>query len=247
MEAKDRIIFAADMDNIEDLKRYLQVLSGHIGVVKLGMEILTMAMIEGVPVIQTALDNFEGKIMIDLKFGDIPRTVAGAAKVVARNSAEKRIFGFTIHCSKGLEMIQKTVEAVNQFSLSDYQPLVLGVTVLTSIDDRILEEEVMTDYSSRQLVVHYAGLAEEAGAKGIVCSPLETAQVLAIYPGCTVVNPGIRFAGSEVQDQKRVNTPGAAIAAGAKYVVMGTDLRKGDPIANARRAAEEIARTMQVL
>jgi hypothetical protein len=64
-----------------------------------------------------------------------------------------------------------------------------------------------------------------AGAEGIVCSPLETARVLEIYPACTIVNPGIRFAGSEVQDQKRVNTPGAAIAAGASYVVMGTEGR----------------------
>jgi len=244
MEAKDKIIFAADVDNLGDLEKYLRALSGHIGVVKLGMEILTMAMIEGAPVIQTVLDNFAGKIMIDLKFGDIPRTVAGAAKVVARNSAEKRIFGFTIHCSKGFDMIQDTVKAVMKFSPSDYQPLVLGVTVLTSLSDYILKDEVRASDNSQELVAHYATLARRAGAKGIVCSPLETAQVLEVYPGCTVVNPGIRFAGSEVQDQKRVNTAGAAVAAGASYVVMGTDLRKGDPVTNARRAAEEIAAVM---
>lgn len=245
MEAKDRIIFAADVDNLGDLKKYLHALSGHIGVVKLGMEILTMGMIEGVPVIQTTLDNFEGKIMIDLKFGDIPRTVAGAAKVVARNSAEKRIFGFTIHCSKGLEMIQKTVEAVKKFSPSDYQLLVLGVTVLTSLDsDDILENEVKASGNRQELVAHYTALARGAGAKGIVCSPLETAHVLTVYPECTVVNPGIRFAGSEADDHARVGTPGGAIAAGAKYVVIGTNLREGDPVANAKRAAEEIAAVM---
>lgn len=241
MEAKDRIIFAADVDSLEDLKIYLQVLSGHIGVVKLGMQILAVGLIEGVPVIQTTLDNFDGKIMIDLKFADIPRTVAGAAKVMARNSAEKRIFGFTIHCSKALKMIQETVEAVNKFSPLDYQPLILGVTVLTSLDDQALKEEVRAHGNSQELVAHYTKLAKKAGVKGIVCSPLETAQVLDIYPKCIVVNPGIRFAGSDVQDQKRVTTPKAAIAAGASYIVMGSDLRKGDPIANAKRAVEEIA------
>ena len=244
MEAKDRIIFAADVDNLEDLEKYLQILSGRIGVVKLGMEILTMGMIEGIPVIQTTLDNFAGKIMIDLKFGDIPRTVAGAAKVVARNSAEKRIFGFTIHCSKGFDMIQKAVLAVREFSPPNYHPLVLGVTVLTSLNDQILKDEVRASGNSQELVAHYAALIRGAEAEGIVCSPLETSQVLDVYPGCTVINPGIRFAGSEIQDQKRVDTPGAAIAAGASYVVMGTDLRKGDPVANADRAAEEIANAM---
>jgi orotidine-5'-phosphate decarboxylase len=238
MEAKERIIFAADVNNLDDLERYVSVLSGHIGVVKLGKEILTTAMLEGLPVIQTVLDNFEGEIMIDLKLNDIPRTVAGASKVIAR---QPRIFGFTVHCLGGREMLEQAVKAVDSIK-DEYavNPLVLGVTILTSLDKEALRHELGIRRTPKNQVKLLASLAREAGVPGIVCSPLETKEVLKVYPDCIVVNPGIRFAGFDTGDQKRVSTPYDAIRNGASYIVMGSELRKEDPVGVANRAAEEI-------
>lgn len=239
MEAKDRIIFAADVGSIAELREYLSKFKGRIGGVKLGMELLTHSLLTGEPVFQTVLEETDLKIMWDLKYGDIPSTVAKAAKEVAKYG-QRRILGFTVHCLSGQTALRDAVRAVEEnFGKGQDAPMVIGITLLTSLDQGDLGI-LGIEGTPKEVVLRWAKIAADAGVPAIVCSPQETADVLALNPEFVVINPGIRFAGSDVGKQKRVGTPGGAIQNGASYIVMGSDLRKGDPEANARRAEGEI-------
>lgn len=242
IEPKDRIIFAADVGSLKELTGYLDAFQGEIGAVKLGMEILTHQLFTGEDVVGYILRQTPYKIMLDLKFGDIPPTVAGASKEVARNCVG-RILGFTVHCFSGKKALADAVKAVEDnygcYVNSPGVPGVIGVSLLTSLGQSDLDM-LGIEGTPEEVVVRLAGIAKEAGVPLIVCSPNETAAVLKVNSGFEVINPGIRFADSDAGDQKRINTPGGARRNGAAYVVMGTDLRKGDPLANARRAAAEI-------
>jgi orotidine-5'-phosphate decarboxylase len=239
MEPKDRIIFAADVDSIFGLHEYLSMFKGEIGVVKLGMELLTHALFTDEPVLDAIIDTTDFRVMWDLKYGDIPRTVAGAAKEVAKRG-QGRILGFTVHCLAGRKALEDAVKAVkDNFEGGSDAPMVIGITLLTSLGPEDLLE-LGIQGTPKEVVLRLAKIASEAKVPAIVCSPEETKAVLELNPDFTVINPGIRFAGSDSDDQKRLSTPKNAIANGASYLVIGSDLRKGDPLANARRAAAEI-------
>lgn len=239
MEARDRIIFAADVESLEELRKYLAAFQGEIGAVKLGMGLLTHSLLTSEPVIKYVLEETHHRIMWDLKYGDIPATVAGAAREVAKYG-QGRILGFTVHCMAGKEALQEAVKAVAEnFGKGPSAPMVIAVTLLTSLDQSDLDM-LGIQGTKDTVVVRWAKMAADAGVPAIVCSPQETADVLAVKPNFIVINPGIRFIGSDLGTQKRVTTPGIAIANGASYIVMGSDLRNGDPLANALRAAGEI-------
>lgn len=239
MGPKDKIIFAADVGSLEELRGYLAAFQGEIGAIKLGMELLTHALLSGEPIVPYVLEETPYKIMWDLKYGDIPATVAGAAKEVAKYG-RGRILGFTVHCSSGKKALQEAVKAVEEnFGKGSDAPMVIAITLLTSLDQTDLEEMGIQG-TPKEVVLRWVRMAVKAGVHAIVCSPQETSEVRAINPVFTVINPGIRFAGTDLGTQKRVTTPGQAIANGASYIVMGSDLRKGDPLVNARRAAGEI-------
>ena len=245
MEPKDRIIFAADVGSLPELHEYLTKFRGEIGAVKVGMELLTHDLLRLVPieptlsVFQSIMVQSDFRVMWDLKYGDIPATVAGAAREVAKGS-QGRILGFTVHCLSGKKALQDAVQAVKEnFGEGPDAPMVIGITILTSLGQEDLVE-LGIQGTPKEAVLRLARIAAEAKVPAIVCSPQETKDVLAINPNFTVINPGIRFAGSDLGTQKRVTTPREAIANGASYIVIGSDLRKGDPVANARRAADEI-------
>ncbi len=239
MEPKDRIIFAADVGSLGELEGYLAAFQGEIGAVKLGMEILTHQLFTTENVVSYIINRTSYRIMLDLKYGDIPATVAGAAKEVTKYG-QGRILGFTVHCLAGETALQEAVKAVkDNFGEGPYAPKVIAVSLLTSLNQADLDK-LGIQGTPKEVVLRWVKMASDAGVRTIVCSPQETADVLAINPDFTVINPGIRFAGSDLGTQKRVTTPGQARANGASYIVMGTDLRKGDPLANARKAAEEI-------
>jgi len=239
MEPKDRIIFAADVGSLQELQGYLAAFLGEIGAIKLGMELLTHVLLTGEPVVKYVLEETPYRIMWDLKYGDIPATVAGAAKEVAKYG-QGRILGFTVHCSASKEALKLAVKAVrDNFSEGSDVPMVIAVTVLTSLEQAELDE-LGIQGTPKEVVLRWAKMASDAGVRAIVCSPKETTELLAINSDFIVINPGIRFAGSDLGTQKRVTTPGQAMANGASYIVIGSDLRKGDPLANARRAAGEI-------
>ena len=246
MQAKERIIFAADVGSLTELRQYLAVFKGEIGAIKLGMELLTHALLTGEPVFRTVLEESDFRIMWDLKYGDIGDTVAGAAREVAKYG-QGRILGFTVHCSAGKTALQKAVQAVRDNFPPEHGtvPMVIGITLLTSLDQSDLDELGILG-SPSDVVLRWARIAADARVPAIVCSPKETKDVLALNPNFTIINPGIRFAGSELKTQKRVTTPGEAIGNGASYIVMGSDLRKGDPVANARRAAAEIEAALKI-
>jgi orotidine 5'-phosphate decarboxylase subfamily 1 len=239
MEPKDRIIFAADVGSLDELKGYLPAFGGNVGAVKLGMEILTHQLLTGEPIVQYVLKETNLRIMWDLKYGDIPATVAGAAKELAKYG-QGRILGFTVHCSAGRKALEDAVKAVKEnFGSGPDAPMVIAVTLLTSLDNIDLKELKITG-EQKEVVLRWAKIAAEAGVPAIVCSGQETADVLKINSQFVVINPGIRFAGSDLGTQKRVTAPGEAIRNGASYIVMGSDLRKGNPISNAKRAIGEI-------
>lgn len=237
----ERIIFAADVGSLAELREYLTKFKGEIGAVKLGMELLTHALLTGEPVFRAVIEESDLKIMWDLKYGDIPATVAGAAKEVTKYG-QGRILGFTVHCSAGRKALEQAVQAVKDNFPPEFgtPPMVIGVTLLTSLDQGDLDD-LGIQGTPKGVVLRWAEIAADAGVPAIVCSPQETRDVALVDPNFTIINPGIRFADSDLGTQKRVTTPGDAIRNGADYIVMGSDLRKGDPMANARRVAAEIA------
>jgi len=238
-EPKERIIFAADVGSIEELIGYLRIFKGEIGAIKIGMELLTHALLTGAPVFSTILEETDFRIMWDLKYFDIPPTVAGAAKEVAKH-CQGRILGFTVHCLSARKALKQAVQAVKEnFGEGPDSPEVIGVTLLTSLDKSDLKDLGIKGESS-DVVERWTKMAIEEGVRTFVCSGQETKMLLDIKSDLITINPGIRFLDSNVGDQKRVVTPRRAIGQGATFIVMGSDLRKGDPVANARRAAKEI-------
>ena len=239
MDAKDRILFAADVDSLEKLRMYLNIFKGKIGGIKIGMELLTHALLTGEPIFKVIFEESDLKVMIDLKFGDIPTTVAGAAKQVAKYGQD-RILGFTVHCSSGRRPLRDAVQAVkDNFGGNASMPLVIGVTLLTSMGQEDLDD-LGIQGTPEQVVLRWAALANDEDVPAIVCSLKETSGVLELNPELIMINPGIRFADSDMGVQKRVTTPGQAIENGAKYIVMGSDLRNGNSAENVLRVIAEI-------
>lgn len=228
--SKDRIIVAVDVDSSAKAVALVGKLSGHVGAFKVGLELVNAA---GLGVINSLMEAGAGKIFYDCKFHDIPNTVAGASRAAAKSD----IWMFNVHCSGGSEMMRAAREAAD--STQGKRPLVIGVTVLTSISPETLLDELGVSRELRDHVVRMAVLAKESGLDGVVASPQEIEAIrLACGQDFIIVTPGVRPAGADVNDQKRVMTPPEAIAKGADYLVIGRPItRAEDPAA----AADEIA------
>ena len=173
-------------------------------------------------------------VFLDLKFPDIPNTAAAAC----RAAAELGVWVVNVHASGGSKMMEAAREAVDKAS---HRPLLIGVTVLTSMDAAALRE-IGVDRSPREQVLHLAGLARQSGLDGVVCSAQEAADLRArLGAGFALVTPGIRPAGAEAGDQSRIMTPGMAIRAGADYLVIGRPITQAaDPPAALRSIQAEI-------
>jgi len=174
------------------------------------------------------------KIFYDCKFHDIPNTVAGAVRAAARRGA----WMLNVHAGGGREMMQAACRAaVEGADAADVpRPLVIAVTVLTSTSADGLRNELGVSQPLNQHVVHLARLAQDSGCDGVVASPLEIKAIRdACGPSFLVVTPGVRPAGAEAGDQKRILTPGEAVRAGADYLVIGRPITAApDPAAAAR-------------
>jgi len=232
MQAKDRLILALDVDTMAQAEALAEKLHDLVGVFKIGMQLFNS---EG-PEVVRRIQARGGKVFADLKFHDIPNTVAQAGKVMTGHG----VFMYNVHTSGGRKMMAEAVAATaNKASeMGITKPLVIGVTVLTSMDQAILTEEIGIDRPVEEQVVKWAKLAQEAGLDGVVASPKEVA---AIRQACgkdfVLVIPGIRPAWAAANDQKRIMTPREAIAAGATYIVVGRPITHApDP----REAAEKI-------
>lgn len=237
LEPHERIFVALDTPDLDRARALVTALRGRIGGFKVGLELFTS---HGPGLIDEIL-NSGSQVFLDLKFHDIPNTVAGSAAAATRCGASF----FTVHACGGQTMIRRAVEAAGDAAASAglATPVVLAVTVLTSHDDAELDSIGLAGPCGAA-VLRLAGLAREAGAGGLVCSPLELGKIRAAFPEGVVVVPGIRPAGLDAvarDDQSRTATPASAVAAGADRLVIGRPItRADDPAAAAEAIAEEV-------
>ncbi len=207
------LITVLDVDSREQALKIVQD-CGRCEWFKIGSQLFTRC---GPPIVQE-LQALGKHIFLDLKFHDIPNTVAKAAKAAADLGASF----FTLHASGGRKMIEAAREAVEGAPTR-----ILAVTVLTSLSDEMLREEIGIPEKASETVPRFARLAVESGAHGIVCSPLEIELVRgAVGPKAAIVTPGVRPAWAAKDDQARVMTPREAAAAGADYIVVGRPIVK---------------------
>jgi orotidine-5'-phosphate decarboxylase len=228
----DRIFVALDTADEKTALDLAGRLNGLVGGVKLGKEFFTACGPEGVRRVAAT----GAKVFLDLKFHDIPATVAGAVKAALR----LKPFMLNVHASGGAAMMRAAVAAAGPAGAG--RPLLLAVTVLTSLADRDLAAIGIPGTADRQ-VLRLATLAKDSGLDGVVCSAREV-KVLrqALGPDFTLVVPGIRPAWAAADDQKRVTTPKDALAAGADYLVIGRPITGADdPAEAAKRIASELA------
>jgi orotidine-5'-phosphate decarboxylase len=206
-----RIIVALDVSNTDQAMGIVNELAGSVGAFKIGLELFTTAG----PSFVERLTSEGHRIFLDLKFFDIPTTVAKAATAVAKLG----VWMFNVHAMGGREMLQRTREAVD--AVGGARPLVLGVTVLTSSDGSSLEGAGL-GANVDDMVMRLAALSAECGLDGVVSSAQNSAGIRSVHgEHLTIVTPGIRPAFATIGDQKRVMTPAEALAAGSDYLVIG--------------------------
>jgi orotidine-5'-phosphate decarboxylase len=228
---RNPIIVAVDVPAAEPALELARRLAPFVGAFKLGSELFTSAG----PDIVRQIRALGAPVFLDLKFHDIPNTVAKAVAAAVRLDVQM----LTIHTGGGLEMM-RTAEAAAQETAKQCgrpAPLVLGVTVLTSLDGAALADVGLPDNVGRQ-VERLASLAVRAGLRGLVCSPLEITALRQLLPSnIQLVTPGIRTGDEKADDQKRTLTPKEAVAAGADWLVVGRPIYAA---ADPRAAAERI-------
>ncbi len=223
-----RIIVALDVSSHDDALALASQLDPRLCRVKVGKELFVRVG----PRIVEALQNRGFSIFLDLKFHDIPNTVAGAC----RAAAALEVWMVNVHASGGRKMMQAAREAVDA---STSRPLLTAVTVLTSLDKDDLAA-IGLNGSPQTHVVNLARLAEQSGLDGVVCSPQELASLKgSVADDFLRVTPGIRTASAAGDDQKRIMTPNEAVELGAHYLVIGRPIAQA---ADPGRALEEIAR-----
>jgi len=214
-EARDRILIALDVESQKEADALLDRLAGAVTGIKVGSQLFTAA---GPAAVEAALKR-GFRVFLDLKFHDIPNTVAGAVREATRLG----VFMLNVHASGGIAMMRAASEAAVK-AAADFdvaRPLCLGVTVLTSLDRRALNTELGVHANVPSHVLRLADHARAAGLDGCVASPHEIALVRrALGAGWVIVTPGIRPAAAD-DDQARVATPAAALRAGADYLVIG--------------------------
>lgn len=212
---------ALDVENEKEAYDLVKLLSPTISYYKVGMRLYTAC---GPRIIQ-GLKELGVKVFLDLKFHDIPNTVASTVEVVANFGIDM----FNIHLSGGRKMIQAAVKAAGQSAqeAGKAKPLVLGVTVLTSLNEKMLRDEVGIEKQLEQHVVDLSLMGKESGINGVVASPREAAL---IRKECgekfLIVSPGVRPLWAASGDQQRVFTPRLAVEAGADYMVIGRPIIK---------------------
>lgn len=236
MQGKERITVALDVDTREQAMNLAQQLKNEVGVFKVGMQLFNSV---GPSLVQD-IAALGRPVFVDLKFHDIPNTVAAAGRVMTRLGAAI----FNVHAAGGREMMRQARKAVDEEAarLGQPRPLILAVTVLTSIDQQAVNHDLFVDMPVADLVVKWALMAKEAGMDGVVASPKE---ITAIRAACgadfIILTPGVRPVWSDTNDQKRVMTPREAYQAGADYLVIGRPITSAtDPVIAARKIAEEL-------
>jgi orotidine-5'-phosphate decarboxylase len=234
MSARERLVFALDYPTLEGAKGAAARVAPGIGVLKVGLELFTR---EGPRAVEIG-GELGLEVFLDLKLHDIPQTVEGAVVSAAALGARY----LTVHACGGSAMLERAANAAARAAAPGKKPLtVLAVTVLTSLDAGDLKAMGIEEEPGAH-VLRLARLAWSAGIRGFVTSPAEVlAMRRELGPEAVIVTPGVRPAGSDVQDQKRVATPGGAIEDGADLLVVGRPIRDAiDPLEAARSIGREM-------
>ncbi len=228
---------ALDLDSDRDALALVDELKGAVGIFKVGHQLFTAY---GPDIVRRIVDRGE-KVFLDLKYHDIPNTVAKA-------SAEAVKLGvtiFNVHALGGADMMKAAADSARETAarLGVRLPLVLAVTVLTSMDEHSLRRELKINRSLPRQVSHLAKVAQRAGMQGVVASPQEIRLLRrAIKQPFVILTPGVRPAWAATDDQKRIMTPGQAVCEGADYIVVGRPVLKApDRRAAIKKIVEEIA------
>jgi orotidine-5'-phosphate decarboxylase len=235
-DPKEKIIFALDVEHFSEAQQWVKLLKNHVGMFKVGKQLFTHA---GPKVIDMILAKGQ-KVFLDLKFHDIPNTVAKAGEEATKHNVTM----FNLHALGGFEMMKKTAEASRAVAktLGVPKPLILAVTILTSMDEETIKEVGIQGPIMDQ-VGRLAALALKADIDGVVASPRE---ITIIRQNCgdrfLIVTPGIRMPSSKSDDQKRTLSPREAVAAGADYLVIGRPIKDAkDPIEATEKIIEDIS------
>ncbi len=235
-DPKEKIIFALDVEHFSEAQEWVKLLKNQVGMFKVGKQLFTHA---GPKVIDMILAKGQ-KVFLDLKFHDIPNTVAKAGEEATKHNVTM----FNLHALGGFEMMRKTVEGSRAVAktLGIPKPLILAVTLLTSMDEETIREVGIQGPVVEQ-VGRLASLAMKAGVDGVVASPQEVA---VIREKCSdsflIVTPGIRMPSSKSDDQKRTLSPKEAVTAGADYLVIGRPIKEAkDPLEAVQKIIEDMS------
>ena len=235
---QNRLIVALDVENTAAANQLVTTLSNEVKWFKIGKQLFTAVGPAAVKLLREAKKN----IFLDLKFHDIPNTVAGAVASATRIGANM----VNMHASGGLEMMRAAAESAEKQAseLGIPKPTLLGVTLLTSIDEANFQRDFGTQRKLEDQVAYLAELSQQAGLDGVVASPLEIELIRKVCrDDFVIVTPGVRPVGTASNDQQRVMTPAEAIDAGADYIVVGRPITAAsNPREAARKILQEIHR-----
>jgi orotidine-5'-phosphate decarboxylase len=221
--AKDRLVLALDIDNDQEALKIVAELKDYLGMFKVGHQLFTAYG----PDIVRKITGMGGRVFLDLKYHDIPHTVAKAAA----EAVKLGVSIFNVHALGGFDMMKATAESARETAEKQRVPLpiVLAVTVLTSMDEKSLRRDLKITRSLQREVRHLARLAQRAGLQGVVASPQEVKMLRRVVRGKFVIlTPGVRPAWASRDDQKRIMTPAEAVTAGADYLVVGRPVLKAE-------------------
>ncbi|WP_225071566.1 orotidine-5'-phosphate decarboxylase [Desulfuromonas sp. CSMB_57] len=238
-DARERLIFALDVDSLDEAGRWVRLLRDQVGIFKVGKQLFTRC---GPDVVRMIREQ-GGEVFLDLKFHDIPNTVACAAVEAGRLGVRM----FNVHALGGAAMMEQAAAAVKeQAAGGSAKALLLGVTILTSSSDMTLRE-VGIERPVSEMVPLLASLACRSGLDGVVASPLEVGLIRQLCgPDFAIVTPGVRPDFAARNDQCRTMTPAGAIAAGADYLVVGRPISQApDPLEAAERIVAEMAAALE--
>lgn len=236
IKAKEKLIVALDVESASRALELFEELAEVVGMFKIGSQLFTAA---GPEIVRQIIAR-GGRVFLDLKFHDIPNTVAAAGIEATRLGVSI----FNVHAAGGAEMMKRTADAVADIAGREAltKPKVIAVTLLTSLDQKSLEQIGLTD-EPHSIVARLAWSAADCGLDGVVASPLEVRLIRQTIstPEFLVVTPGIRSSNDADDDQRRTLTAAEAITAGADYLVVGRPILSAkDPADAAGRVAAEI-------
>ena len=227
------ICIALDFQNKAEVKEFLEKFNDEKLYVKVGMELFYGEGIEIIKMIKEMGHN----IFLDLKLHDIPNTVKSAMKQLAKLEVDM----VNVHASGSIAMMKAAIEGLEAGKTGDKRPLCIAVTCLTSLDQEVLDNELLINDTLENVVLKWATNAKEAGLDGVVCSPLES-KVIHDNLGMEfiTVTPGIRLADDSVNDQKRVTTPAMARELTSSYIVVGRTITgSADPYATYKKVYQD--------